>query len=134
MKSIISKSARQAFFILTTFSYQMCAVKHKYTFSVDHHAVYYWGYYYLPSDVQGPARSRRAPAAGPSKPELSQALLNGPVGLRARLALEEAMGRAIEPRLSSVNEVKPCPQCLIPTLACKSKFDVLSNFGTPVVM
>src|SRR6266550_9299181 len=40
MKSIISKSAHQAFFILTTFSYQMCAVKHKYTFSVDCRAVY----------------------------------------------------------------------------------------------
>ncbi len=86
------------------------------------------------SDVQGPARSHRAPAAGPSKPKPSQALLNGPVGLRAQLALEEAVGQAIEPRLSSVNEVKPCPQCLIPTLACKSKFNVLSNFGTPVVM
>ena len=54
MKSIISKSACQAFFILTTFSYQMCAVKHKYTFSVNRHVVYYWGYYYLPTTNQLP--------------------------------------------------------------------------------
>ncbi len=62
--------------------------------------------------MHGPAPSRRAPAAEPWKPEPSRAVLNGSIGLKARLALEEALSRAVEPRLSSVDEV-PHPQ-LIP--------------------
>jgi hypothetical protein len=58
------------------------------------------------SDVQGPAPSRQALAAEPQKPEPGRALLDGLVGLRARLAVDEAVNRALKPRLSGVSAME----------------------------
>ena len=55
--------------------------------------------------MPGPAPSCRALAAEPWKPEPSRAILNGSIGLKAQLALEEALSQAVQLRLSSVDEV-----------------------------
>src|ERR1700678_210756 len=57
------------------------------------------------SDVQSPAPSRQSPGCRAVKAEPSRALLDGLVGLRARLALNEALSRALQPRLYSTRHV-----------------------------
>src|ERR1700678_2710977 len=57
------------------------------------------------SDVQSPAPSRQSPSCRAIEAEPSRALLDGFVGLRARLALNEALSRALQPRLYSTRHV-----------------------------
>src|SRR6202522_2241546 len=57
------------------------------------------------SDVQSPAPSRQSPGCRAVKAKPSRALLDGLVGLRARLALNEALSRALQPRLYSTQHV-----------------------------
>src|SRR5271168_1275186 len=57
------------------------------------------------SDVQSPAPSRQSPGCRAVEAEPSRALLDSFVGLRARLALNEALSRALQPRLYSTRHV-----------------------------
>src|SRR5271155_2840485 len=57
------------------------------------------------SDVQSPAPSRRGPGCRAVEAEPSRALLDGFVRLRARLALNEALSQALQPRLYSTQHV-----------------------------
>ena len=59
----------------------------------------------IDSDVQSPAPSRQSPGCRAVEAEPSRALLDGFVGLRARLALNEALSRALQPRLYSTQHV-----------------------------
>src|ERR1700678_2038939 len=56
--------------------------------------------------VQSLAPRRRSPSCRAVEAEPSRALLDGFVGLRARLALNEALSWALEPRLYSVNAMR----------------------------
>src|SRR5271168_462202 len=70
------------------FSLRFCFPGPKSCHSYEKHILYV-----IVSDVQGPAPSRQSPGCRAVEAEPSRALLDGFVGLRARLALNEALSR-----------------------------------------
>src|ERR1700678_2808965 len=60
---------------------------------------------HLSSDVQSPAPSRHGPGCRAVEAGPSPTLLDGFVGPRARLALNEALSQALQPRLYSTQHV-----------------------------